>query len=45
MTITIQNIGGKWRINGKLYSELSFEEKSYFETFLRETKLESLVKQ
>lgn len=44
MTITITNTGGRWFINGKTYSELSFEEQDFFNNFLIATKLDTLVK-
>ena len=44
MTIKIENKDGKWFCNGRLYKDLTFEEKQFFDTFLRETRLDNLVK-
>lgn len=39
----ISNTSGRWLINGKKYQELNPEEKSFFDEFLKQTKLESTL--
>lgn len=44
MEIVINNIGKKWTVNGKKYSELRGNEKLKTDKLLKETRLETLVK-
>ena len=39
MVITIEKKDGKWLVNGKQYKDLTFAEKEFFDTFLRETRI------
>ena len=42
MKIEIIKIDGKWKVNGKDYSDLSFQEREFLNSFFRELKLKEL---
>ena len=44
MELVIKHKDGRWLCNDKPYKDLTFEEKQFFDTFLRETRLDNLVK-
>lgn len=41
-SLNIQNIGGKWYFNGRLYRELSGKEKAYVDLLLNEVRIENI---